>query len=91
MVKGNKVKYKTDNFTGVLNRLASSEAISKVKCIIMIQSGESKFSKKETDNFTRVLNRLTGSEAISEVKCIIMIRSGERKFSKKGQITSPGY
>jgi hypothetical protein len=57
----------------------------------MIQSGESKFSKKETDNFTRVLNRLTGSEAISEVKCIIMIRNGERKFSKKGQITSPGY
>jgi hypothetical protein len=45
-MKGNQVKYKKDNFTRVLNRLVGSEAISEVKCIIMIRSGERKFSKK---------------------------------------------
>ena len=78
-----------DNFTGVLNRLSGSEAISEYKYIISTQSGERKFSKKGTNNFTGVLNRPAGSEAISEHK--ISTRSGERKFSKKGQITSSGY
>ena len=41
--------------------------VSTFKCIIMIRSGERKFSKKGPDNFTGVLNRLTGSEAISKI------------------------
>jgi len=57
----------TNNFTGVLNRPAGSEAISKYKYIISTRSGERKFSKKGIDNFIGVLNRPTGSEAISEV------------------------